>query len=224
MTILSTKRLLPNQRELLLNAGVRFVEYNAISIARVPFTLSRKRTNIIITSQNGAKIIIDHLKQQPEVERQKQLGYFVVGSKTTALLAENGIKVTKVAKNASELGNYIAQEYARDQFTYICGKQRRDELPDILKEAGISCNEVVVYETYENEQSFDRRFDAVLFFSPSGVSAFTKANATQSIAFCIGETTATAARDHYDRVIVSNATTIESTIAKTVKTLKENTN
>lgn len=219
MTILSTKRLLSNQRELLLNAGVRFVEYNAISIARVPFTLSRKRTNIIITSQNGAQIFIDSLKHHPIELGQEFEKYFVVGSKTTALLTEEGIKVTKTAQNASELAHYIAQEYPREIFTYICGKQRRDELPNILKEAGIFCNEVVVYQTYESEQSFDRTFDAVLFFSPSGVSAFAKANLTQPVAFCIGETTAKTARKYFDQVIVSNATTIESTIAKAVKYL-----
>lgn len=222
MTILSTKRLLPNQRELLLNAGVAFVEYNAISIEKVPFTLSQKLKNLIITSQNGAKIIIDHLKQHPAKGEQEQIKYFVVGSKTTALLALNGIKATKTAQNASKLAHYIAQEHAKDTFTYLCGKQRRDELPKILKEAEISCNELVAYETYENKQSFDRIFDAVLFFSPSGVSAFAKANKTQPIAFCIGETTATAARDHFDQVIVSNATTIESTIAKAVNYLMSN--
>lgn len=219
MTILSTKRLLTNQRELLLNAGLGFVEYNAIRIVGVPFTLSRKLTNIIITSQNGATIFIDALKRCPTEVKQSPKKYFAVGSKTSTLLAKQGIKVTKTAQNASELAQYIAREHPEDTFTYFCGKQRREELPKILKEAGVCCNEVVVYETYEQEQSFDRIFDGVLFFSPSGVAAFTKANATQSIAFCIGETTATAARAHFDQVIVSNATTIESTIAKAVKYL-----
>lgn len=219
MTILSTKRLLSNQRELLLNAGLRFVEYNAIRIVGVPFTLSRKLTNTIITSQNGATIFTDALKSNPTEVVQGQIKCFAVGSKTAALLTKKGIKVIKTAQNASELAHYIAQEYPREIFTYICGKQRRDELPDILKEAGIFCNEVVVYQTYESEQSFDKTFDAVLFFSPSGVSAFAKANLTQPVAFCIGETTAKTARKYFDQVIVSNATTIESTIAKAVKYL-----
>lgn len=217
MTVLSTKKLKPNQRELLLNAGLQFVEYDAIRIQEVALTLSRKLKNVIITSQNGAKAVIK-TGALKSVEN-----CFVVGEKTTALLAENGLKVTKTAQNAEELAQFIAKTYKNESFTYFCGKQRRDELPTILKEEGILCNEVVVYETHLIVQSFDRTFDGVLFFSPSGVNAFAKANtATQtrySTAFCIGETTAITARLHFETVIVSNATTIESTIAKAVKTL-----
>lgn len=213
VSLLSTKKLKPNQRELLLNAGVNFVAYNAIEIQPVDFILPQKSKNIIITSQNSAQLIIKKLKGQG-------VRCFCVGVKTTALLTENNLKVIKTAQNAADLAYFIRENYENEQFTYFCGKQRRDELPDILNEAGIPCNEVVVYETYLNEQSFDREFDGVLFFSPSGIQAFVKANTTTSTAFCIGETTAREARKYFETVIVSNATTIESTIAKAVNYLK----
>lgn len=219
MKLLSTKKLKPNQRELLLNAGLSFVEYDAIQIKSVAFTLPRKLEHIIITSQNGARAFIDQFFQEERVPAA--VNCFSVGSKTTALLAENGIKMTKNAANASELAQFIAIMHKNETFTYFCGKQRRDELPSILKEAGVSCNEVVVYETSLNEQVFDSVFDGVLFYSPSGVSAFAKANTKQTIAFCIGETTATEAKIYFNPVVVSNATTIESTIAKAVNYLKK---
>lgn len=256
-TLLSTKRLQPNQRELLLNAGMGFVEYNAIEIKSVDFTLPRKLENVIITSQNGAQIVINKTKELPSPEglvsdergtserKTQGVRYFVVGEKTTALLTKNGLKVTTTAQNASELAHFIAKNHKNEQFTYFCGAQRRDDLPDILKEAGIVCNEVVVYETYLNEQSFTQAFDGILFFSPSGVKSFVNSHPSTSLRvqenswnslsnrdnpsperslraatiFCIGETTATEARKHFETVIVSNDTTIESTIAKAVKTL-----
>lgn len=213
-SILSTKKLLPNQRELLLNAGVSFVEYDAITIAPVAFEIPDNIKNVIVTSQNGAKAI-----QNLEL---RNVNFFVVGNKTATLLAKNDKKAIKIAQNGAELGDFITNNYHNESFTYFCGRQRRDELPLLLKEAGIVCNEVPVYETHQVTQIFDQTLDGVLFYSPSGVEAFAKANTLKNTtAFCIGETTADEARKHTDNVIVSNATTIESTIAKAVKNIKK---
>lgn len=220
-SVLSTKKLLLNQRELLLNAGLSFVEYDAITTTQVHFTLPQKMENAIITSQNGAKAFVS----SSSVENYDNLNCFIVGNKTTAFLAEKGLKVTKTAQNGAELAHLIAKNHKNETFYYFCGNQRRDELPSILKEAGIICNEVVVYETHGYEQEFDQSFDGVLFYSPSGVKAFAKANSLKNTtAFCIGETTAQEASIYFENIVVSNATTIESTIAKAVKHLKKNTN
>jgi uroporphyrinogen-III synthase len=230
MRVLSTKKLQPNQRELLLNAGVSFVEYNAISIEPIDFDIPEHLENSIITSQNGARAFIKKLKTLPLLKERAGVRYFSVGEKTTALLEENGCKVTKTAQNGAELGHYIAKNYKNESFYYFCGKQRRDELPAILKEAGILCNEIVTYQTHKNERTFNQTFDGVLFYSPSGVqSFFTNSKTLPSPegeglgvrCFCIGETTATEVRKYTNQVIVSNATTIESTIAKAVNTLKK---
>ncbi len=227
MRVLSTKKLQPNQRELLLNAGVSFVEYDAISIRSIDFEIPKDLKNTIITSQNGARAFISKLNKLPSPSGE-ELGMrcFVVGEKTTALLEENGCKVTKKAQNGAALGHYIAENHKNESFHYFCGKQRRDELPIILKEAGILCNEIVTYETHKNERTFNQTFDGVLFYSPSGVQSFFNANFDKRPLvgvryFCIGETTATEARKYTNQVIVSNATTIESTIAKAVNTLKK---
>lgn len=220
MRVLSTKKLLPNQRELLLNAGVSFVEYNAISITPVDFGIPDNTENIIITSQHGAKAFIEKSKELPTSQGEElELKCFCVGEKTTALLEQHDHTVIKTAQNGKDLAHFIVKNHQNKNFTYFCGNQRRDELPIILKEADIICNETVTYQTHSNEQSFNQEFDGILFYSPSGVTAFAKAN-TISQAFCIGETTATEARKYTSKVIVSNATTIESTIAKAVNTLK----
>lgn len=219
-TVLSTKKLLPNQRELLLNAGVGFVEYNAISISPIDFTIPEGIENVIITSQNGATFFIDKMKKLPLLEETTEVRCFVVGEKTTSLLEKNGYTVIQTSPNGTALGNYIIENHNKETFHYFCAKQRREELPALLKQAEIPCNEIVTYETHLNEQSFIQEFDGVLFYSPSAVNAFAKANKINK-AFCIGHTTATEAQKHTNHVIVSNATTIESTIAKAVNTLKK---
>ena len=215
MTVLSTKKLVTNQQELLLNAGLSYVDYNAIEIECIAFTLSRKRDNIIITSQNGARSFLNKIKT--DIDSIKNC--FVVGNKTTTLLEKNDLKVTKTAQNGQELAHFIVKNYKNESFTYFCGKQRRDELPQILKNANITCEEVKVYKTHLNKQIFNRTFDGVLFYSPSAVQAYVANNNTETIAFCIGETTAQTARTFFKKTVVSNATSIESTIAKAVKYL-----
>ena len=212
-SVLSTKKLQLNQRELLLNAGCSFVEYDAITTEPIPFEFPKDIENIIITSQNGAA---QYLTQKVFVGQ-----CFVVGKKTAALLANKGLKVIEIAQNSAELAHFIAKNYKNERFHYFCGDKRRDELPTILKEAKVSFKEVVSYETSLNIRSFEQTFDGVLFFSPSGVEAFAKANTLKNTtAFCIGNTTAAEAKKYTNHTVVSNATSVESTIAKAVNHLK----
>jgi len=227
-SVLSTKKLLLNQRELLLNAGVSFVEYDATTITPIEFEIPENAQNIIITSQNGAKAFLNKNKtaarssllgRKTGDEAQSQ-NYFIVGKKTTALFLEKGLKVTKTAQNALELAHFIVKYYKNKHFFYFCGNLRREELPSILKENSVHLEEVFVYETTQNKQAFDQNFDGILCFSPLGVDSFAKANEIKNTAFfCIGNTTANEARKHTDNVVVANDTSIESVIAKAVKSL-----
>ena len=216
MRVLSTKKLLQNQRELLLNAEFSFLDYDALRLRFLDVEIPEPTTNCIITSQNGARAFLAQMPQWAA-----QASYYCVGDKTSALLSQNGLNVTHIAQNSAELAHFIIKNHQNEAFSYFCGNNRRDELPTLLKEAGVGCNEIVVYETHEQIQAFNQSFDGVLFFSPLGVTAFAKANPVHT-AFCIGETTAKEARKHTKTVIVSNATTVESTIAKAVKYLKTN--
>ena len=216
MRVLSTKKLLQNQRELLLNAEFSFLDYDALRVTYLDVELPETATNSIITSQNGARAFLEHM---PKVDAKTS--HYCVGKKTAQLLSENGLKVAHIAQNGAELAHFIIKNHKNEAFSYFCGNNRRDELPALLKEAGVGCNEIIVYETHEQLQTFNQTFDGVLFFSPLGVSAFAKVNPVP-IAFCIGETTAKEARKHTNKVVVSNATTVESTIAKAVKYLKTN--
>jgi uroporphyrinogen-III synthase len=215
-TVLSTKKLTEKQKELLQNAGVSLVEYNAIHIDFVFFKIPPIIENAIFTSQNAVLSI-----QNSEFRIQN---CFCVGEKTKALLEQNDQKVVKMTDYASELADYLVKNHKNDSFHFFCGNIRSDEIPSRLKENNITFKEIEVYKTTLNPTKFERQFDAVLFFSPSGVRSYCeeRSNLTdnKAIFVCIGTTTASEAKRYTENVVVSNATTVESVIAKTVKTLK----
>ena len=211
-SILSTKILSASQKELLLNAGVSFVDYDAISVQKLVFEINVPIGNAIVSSLHAAHALVE---KEIKVDR-----YFVVGQKTTDYLIKNQENVVKTAENARELAEFIIKNEEKDDFYFFCGNRRRDEIPTTLKVHDFSLFEVKTYQTELNLRHFDRIFDGILFFSPSGVVSFTQQNdIQQSIAFCIGGTTGSEAKKHTDHVVIANSTSIESVIAKSIKTL-----
>jgi len=216
-SVLSTKKLSPSQRDLLIHAGVSLVEYNAIHIEFVPFDSPQTIENAIFTSQNGVQSFFD------DVCSSTVENCFCVGEKTKALLEENGQKVIKMTEYASELSEYLVKNHKKDSFHFFCGNIRSDVIPSALKENNIAFEEIEVYKTTLSPKKFERQFDAILFFSPSGVRSFYEENNSSkvhSIAVCIGTTTAQEAKKYSDKIVISNSTIVESVIAKIVKILK----
>lgn len=211
-SVLSTKILLPNQKELLLNSGLQLVEYDAIKIDFISFESPKQIPYALVSSKNAVKAL---LQKRIEVEN-----YYCVGDKTRALLEKNDQNVMKSAKNGQELGGFIQKTHKDGPIFFFCGNRRREELPSALRAAHIPYEEVVTYQTQLNPKKFERSFDAVLFFSPSGVESFLKVNnLNNSWAICIGETTAEPLRSIHKKIAVANTPTVESVIAKTVKTV-----
>lgn len=212
-SVLSTKKLSLSQRELLINSGISLVDYDAIKIESVAFESPQHIENAIFTSQNSVEIVMrDNIK----ITR-----CFCVGEKTKALLEKNGQKVKKMAEYASELAPYLVENHKSEYFHFFCGNIRSDVIPSKLKENNLPFEEIEVYKTILDPKKFNRQFDAILFFSPSGVRSYFEENKTEAVAVCIGKTTASEARNYTENLVVSNATTVESVIAKAVKILKK---
>ncbi|WP_241780954.1 DUF559 domain-containing protein [Cochleicola gelatinilyticus] len=213
LSILSTKKLLLNQKELLLNARVSLVEYDAISIEYLDFEAPSVIENAIFTSQNGVRAV-ENLGLKIE-------NCFCVGKKTKALLETKGQNVIKTSEYGAELAAYIVKNYKKESFYQFCGTIRREEIPSELNKANIPLTEITTYQTVLKPKKFERIFDAVLFFSPSGVQSFLLENdSTNSPVICIGTTTASEAKKYFKNVVIANATTVESVIAKAIKTIK----
>ncbi len=209
-TILSTKKLSEAQKELLLNSGLGYIEYDAIQIELLDVEIDKAVEHAIFTSKNA---VLSILNSKFKIQK-----CFCVGEKTKKLLEEKGLQVLETAQNASDLAQIIVKKYKNESFLFFCGNLRRDELPMILKQHYVHLKEQVVYKTQYNSKKYHRSFDGVLFFSPSGVQSYTSENEmNKSIAFCIGNTTASEAKKHTATIIIANKPTVENVIVQAVK-------
>ena len=213
-TVLSTKILTPAQKELFLNSGLGLVEYNALKIEFLNVEIPLNYTNYIFTSKNSVKAFL----QQTEGSDLSNLNTFCVGEKTERFLEENGLNVAKTAENSSELADFIVKNHKNEEFLFVCGNLRREELPQILSENNVRYKEVEVYRTHLNAKRFHRNFDGLLFFSPSGVRSYIQKNQFgNETVFCIGETTAAEAKNHSSSIIVANKPTVENVLVQAIK-------
>lgn len=214
--ILSTKKLAPNQRQFLLNAGFSVVDSDFIAISYRGFTLDNVHENLIFTSANAVKAVANH----PEVQEIRRKPCFCVGEKTAEFLDEVGFTVIEIADNASELGMLIEQKYTSETFTFFSGSMRLETLPGWLGEWNVGYNEITVYETTLTPVKTPDT-DGILFFSPSGVESFLSANElTNQMCFCIGETTAGALKGKTKNIVIANKPSVENVIIQCINHYK----
>jgi uroporphyrinogen-III synthase len=209
--VLATKKLQPNQKLYLLNAGLSVIEADFIGIHYKPFEINNAADNLIFTSQNGFLGFLQH----------KASGVFAgstvfcVGEKTRNLIERHGFTVVEMAHDAESLGTIIIEKYAKERFMFFSGSMRRDTLPDTLTKAGITFSETEVYDTVLTPHKIGTKCNGILFFSPSGVESYLKENTiTDETCFCIGQTTANALSGVTDKVILANAPSIENVIVQ----------
>ncbi|HTI11311.1 MAG TPA: uroporphyrinogen-III synthase [Puia sp.] len=112
-----------------------------------------------------------------------------------------------------------AQNNAPRELFFFCGDQRRDELPEKLRQQGIRVNEWVVYRTKRTPHKVEAVYDGVIFFSPSAVHSFFTANALPAgtLLFAIGETTAGTIRSYTsNRILLSGSPEKEALIRQVI--------
>ncbi|HEU4496501.1 MAG TPA: uroporphyrinogen-III synthase [Flavobacterium sp.] len=212
--ILSTKRLLPGQRQFLLNAGFALVEADFIKIENNNFKIEGNPSSLIFTSQNAVRSFLE--SQDSKNLKDKKI--YCVGSKTKAMLEQNGFKVAVSKEYASELASAIANDHYDETFLFFSGNLRKDVLPEALKKAGVSFEEVEAYKTVLAPQKINSALNGILFFSPSGVESYLKENKIkEEQCFCIGATTAEALRQITENRIIAKHQTVENVIIQAIK-------
>lgn len=208
--ILSTK-LLPEAEKTPLFA-YDYLEKAFINVtANDNFQVERLVDFAVFTSQNAVKAIFEHPIYKTTVFKQ----VFCVGEKTAQLLKAHNVEVNIVCLNAADLAKALIQTVTKsDLITFFCGDLRRDELPDLLRDHEIEVCEIEVYTTKLVGEKLSATFDAVLFFSPSAVKSYVASeNSLNTIAFCIGNTTAVAAIMEFENVYVAETPTVASVFA-----------
>ncbi len=213
--VLSTKKLLPTQKQYLLNAGFSVIEADFIEIKYKNFDIDSIAGDLIFTSGNAVRSFI----RNTEANRFKSANNFCVGEKTCALLRESGFNVAGVADNAAALGDMI-MENIKGAYTFLSGNLRLDTLPMSLRINGAKFREVEVYETRLKPLKMNLSPDALLFFSPSGVKSYLAENLIgDAICFCIGATTSEALPES-TKVVVANKPSVENVIIQCINHFK----
>ncbi len=227
INILSTKKLLPNQKQVLIDANISLIEEDFIETKIKNFDFSsfggvsegrgglKVNNNLIFTSQNAVQSVLQH----PKCNELKSKNVFSVGMKTKDLLTENGFNVIAYTGYASDLAEIISLIYSKESYTFFSGNLRRDVLPNTLKENGITFNEIEVYETNITSKKIKEKIDGILFFSPSAVESYLKLNTLkEETCFCIGETTAEALENKkVKNIIIAEKPTVENVIDEVIE-------
>jgi uroporphyrinogen-III synthase len=218
INIVSTKKLLPNQKQLLLDANIQLIEEDFIETTFLSPLLDGLGEALIFTSQNAVQSILQH----PKCNELKSKNVFSVGMKTRDLLTQNGFNVIAYTGYASDLAEIISLIYSKESYTFFCGNLRRDILPNTLKENGITFNEIEVYETNITSKKITNKLDGILFFSPSAVESYLKLNTIKDeMCFCIGETTAESLENKkIKNIIIADKPSVENVISDVLEYYK----
>ena len=216
--IVATKKLSERQKQQLLRADFSVFDEDFISIQSKIFEIENINDYLIFTSQNAVESVLGNKK----ITEIKSKRCFCVGEKTKVLLEQNDFDVIADSDYAAELASVICNQYSKNSFTFFCGNIRRDVLPDALRLAQITLDEIEVYETVLTTHKIDFTPDGILFFSPSGVESYLQENKIEDEnCFCIGNTTAEALKYATPNRIIANQPTMESVVMKCIENYRQ---
>lgn len=193
MRILFTKKF--NEQQISEKLGntisVGFEEVISIHHLKVA-SFDLKDHSLIFTSVNAVKSFFENGFQPDEnfAHTAHFNKIYAVGLKTKAELRKNGFGTYKVMRHAAELADFIIENCATEKFIHFCGNLALDVLDRSLPLQNIQYRKVLLYETILVNPKIGENYDAVAFFSPSGVRSFAKFNSLEGKKiFSIGQTT-----------------------------------
>ncbi len=153
--------------------------------------LAEEKQVVVFTSANAVAAVGGIIRNKPDWT------IYCVGDFTRkrAEAAFDEARIAGTERNAGDLAVKMIGDKVK-RAVFFCGDQRRDVLPDKLKEFGIPMQELVVYQTQATPVRLKKVYDAVLFFSPTAVTSFFSINtlSRQTVLFALGGTTAGALR------------------------------
>lgn len=178
---------------------------------------STETATVVFTSMNAVDAVTVFLDGH-----QPDWSIYSIGTATARLIKAyfGEEKIAGTASDAASLAELIAADRFTDEVIFFCGDQRRDELPEILRQNNIEVNEIVVYQTIATPHKIDKAYFGILFFSPSAVQSFFSKNKVlkQTILFAIGNTTATEIKKYSDnKILISDEPGKENLVAKMIE-------
>lgn len=148
--------------------------------------------SFIFTSVNGVRSFLKN--QLPYCDNFTHLNtynrIYCVGQKTKKELRKNAMWPYKSFPYASDLLNFLINNTQDEKFMHFCGNLSLDIVDNSRPLENIWYRKVVLYHTHLLYPQLNRNYDAVVFFSPSGVQSFMKYNSLENLTiFSIGKTT-----------------------------------
>lgn len=217
MKILFTKKTDEKLLSIYLNKNIesRFLEVLDFKIRKVqPFLLENK--SLIFTSVNGVEAFFKNQFQPHEnCTKRPYNKIYCVGTKTRLKIKEYGFGVFKTLKNANLLCDFIIENSCDEKFLHFCGNLALDILNEKLPLQNINYKKQICYDTELLYPLADENYDAIVFFSPSGVRSFAKNNSLEdSTLFSIGETTSSELKKlTKNTIITSKEQTLKSLLS-----------
>lgn len=172
-------------------------------IKTIPYDFSSalwdKNIPWVITSRTAADLIVS--EELAEV-------IYAIGPKTAQHFPQ---AIYPTSATAQALAEFIIEK-GEKEVLFICGEQRRNELPDLLKRANIKLKEAVVYRTEFLQKNLNLQcIDGLAFMSPSSVISITQNGGFNKLpCFAIGPTTAQKLIEHGQEPIISKKPNAES--------------
>ena len=212
--ILSTKKLSEDLRCLFNDSKFDFFHDDFISIHPLKFNLPEHNGSWIFTSKNAVESIFSTNKNINKYFNK----IYCVGKNTKDLLIKKGQKITKMTQNSSNLADFILKKAKNEKFIFCRSNIKNEEFSDFFNKKNIELKEVVAYNNIARPIKYNQIFDAILFYSPSGIKSYLINNSlNNSYCVCIGKTTSKYAHKYSNKVLSCNVPTIENVIHKTIK-------
>lgn len=167
-----------------------------------------KNNSLIFTSVNGVKAFFENGFSPNEnfAEPENYNKIYVVGSQTKKELRQHNFGTFKLCKNANELSNFITENSVNEKFLHFCGNIALDILDEKLPLQNIYYKKIAVYKTELLYPKINEKYQAIVFFSPSGVRSFAKLNQLDDVKiFSIGKTTTSELEKLTDNKIITSS-------------------
>lgn len=168
----------------------------------------------VVTSKNG----FHQLQADFTLDQLKQVHFYVVGQKTAQLIQSNGLKVVHQTNYGQELAEWLVKNHSKNTpLALTVAKKRQATFIHTLEKGRMSFKEYHLYDTILTPIKTNKHYQGLIFYSPSGIESYTSVNPilTDQSLFCIGRTTAQAAKPHSHHIHIASKPSIESVLELT---------
>ena len=212
--ILSTKKLSSAHIHLTQAQGIFITDIDFLNIQTHVTTATQtilenieEDAVLFFTSQYAVKATAPFLQN-------KKLQIYCINGVTlqTVKMALPKASIIASASYAANLIKWVILHPTK-KYYFFCGNKSLNTIPDFFEKNNIPLHKIEVYINTETPQKIEKIFDAVMFYSPSGVQSFLTINAAPLLGICIGTTTAKAlSKNKNTKVLISDAPRIENMI------------